>query len=617
MPRPRSNSLVSYAAPPDSLLAQVVDELACDDPLVVAREPLRVAEVFRVAHAGHQGWFNPRPLQLNDDAESRAAIASRIEQLDRWLAENRVIYGVNTGYGGTGIYNKGLSGEGLSRLQEVLINGLLASGQQDTLPAPFVRASMLLRVVSTFSGVSGLRWEVMQTLLALLDADAIPIVPLKGSLTASGDLVPLAYVAAALQDVEDARVEVSLRGKRMPARQALRELNIEPIRLGAKEGLALVNSTSAAAGAGCCVSVQALNAYFLTMVLTGLINCVVRGTLQSYHPFISEVKPHAGQVYASRLIFNLMHSVSDRLLPKHDLQGFAPSDDMRVWQLTYPFRCAAQHLAPEFDVILGAFHDLEIEINSVSDNPLLLVDQRRQFAVSGGNFLGSTVARDMDKLKVSLHSLARLVHAQFKYLVRGIDLIVAKTEQQTISERFLATHIIPLTAHPSDSMGFQGVEIYMDALLSEMNQKVGPHSTTYLAAEMENQAIVSMGLAAARGAGDIAADVNYCLAGHLMATCQAFDLTTLPPEVVSDYEARQENAVIDNPRAEELGYLKPVYDFVRRECRVPLLVASARPHDHLTTLVERIRNLDLIRTIYPGTIRAALDDGAFEEHSSR
>ena len=613
----RTNPILTYAQQPDRLLAQLIQELERDGPLVVARAPLSIAEVFRVAHTGHEGWFSPRSLRLNDDPQARAAVELRIERLAQWLDEGRVVYGVNTGYGGTGIYNKGLRGEALGRIQDILINGLLASGKQDLLPPAFVRAAMLLRVVSNFAGVSGLRIEVMEKLLALLDADAIPLVPLKGSLTASGDLVTLAYVAAAVQEQEDPHVEISWQGRRMPAREALRQLNIAPIRLAPKEGLALVNCTSVAAGAGCCVAVQALNAYFLTIVFTGLVNCVVRGTLQSYHPFISEVKPHAGQIYASRLIFNLLHSVSDRLLPKQDLRGFAPSDDMRVWQLTYPFRCAAQHLAPEFDVILGVFHDLDVEINAVSDNPLLLVDEQRQFAVSGGNFLGSTVARDMDKLKISLHSLARLVHAQFKYLVRGIDLIVANTEQQTISERVLAPHVIPLSAHPSDSMGLQGVEIYMDALLSEMNQKVGPHSTTYLAAEMENQAIVSMGLAAARGAHDLAADLHYCLAAHLLTICQAFDLITLPAEQVSRYEAQQENVVVENPRADELGLLKPVYDFVRHECRIPLMVTSTRPHAYLTVLIERIRNLDLLRTIYADTIQPALASGAFEAHSSQ
>lgn len=609
--------LVSYRAPPDGILAQLLSEIDTAQPFVVGRQPLSVAVVHRVAHSGTSGPFAPRPVELTDDPAAIEAIEHSIGRLHKWLEENHVVYGVNTGYGGTGVFNKHLDAEHIADLQEVLIDGLLAGAHQDCLPSAVVRASMLVRVVSNFAGVSGLRLEVMQRIVRLLNEDVVPVVPLKGSLSASGDLVPLAYMVAALLPQHDPLVEVVAKGRRMPARKALDELGMEPLRLAPKEALAMVNGTSVGAAAGCSVAVQSLNAYFLAIALTAFANVAVRGTLQSYHPFIAEVKPHAGQIYSSRLIFNLLHSVSDDLVPKDDLVGFAPSVEHRLWQLTYPFRCATQHLAPEYDTILGAFHDLEIEINSVSDNPLILADGRRDFVISGGNFLGSTIARDMDKLKVSLHSIARLVHAQFKYLVKGVERTMVQTEGETIRERFLATHIIPLSAHPSDNMGFQGVEIYMDALLSEMNQKVGPHSSTYLSAEKDNQAIVAMALAAARTAADISSDLNYCLAAHLLATCQAFDLTTLDADTVRSQEASRVNVVIDNPRAGELGLLKPLYDYVRRECQIPVLTTATRMHTFLAPLVERIANLDLLAHLNENAIVPALAASNYDEHSSK
>ncbi len=606
--------MVTYENSPETLLGQAIRAVTTSDPLVVGDRRLSVAEVFAVAHGGHDGSIPTRQVLLSNDEAVARRVNAGIEKLREWIAQNRVIYGVNTAYGGTGVFNRRLDEQGLHRLQAVLIDGLLAGAAQDMLPLPCVRAAMLVRAVSNLIGVSGLRLEVIQRLLTLLNEDAIPVVPAKGSLTASGDLVPLAYISAVLQGRDDANVEVVLRGERMRAAVALAQLGLPPLEFGPKEALALVNGTSVAAGSACAVAVQSLNAYFLSVLLTAMANCAVRGTLQSYHPFLAEVKPHAGQIYASRLIFNLLHSVSDALVPKHDITGFSPADEHRVWQLTYPFRCASQHLAPEYDVLLGTFHDLTIEINSASDNPLILSDGRREFAVSGGNFLGSTVARDMDKLKVSLHSLARLVHAQFKYLVKGVDTIVSKTEHQTVCERFIATHLIPLASHPTDNMGFQGVEIYMDALLSDMNQKVGPHSSTYLSAEKDNQAIVSMGLAAARTAADISADLNYCLAAHLLAVCQAFDMVTLEPGVVRQHEIQRTNAVVDNARSAELGYLKPLYDFVRRTCQVPTLFCSQPIHGYLSGLVERIASLELIAAIYEPTILRALADAAYDAH---
>lgn len=609
-------SLVQYDRPLEALLGELLRARADVSPLVVGAEPLTVAEVFRVAHAGSGGMFASRPVALTDDATVLERNRSAIARLRQWLNEKHVIYGVNTGYGGTGIFNRQLDDEGLAQLQSVLIDGLLCSGKQDELPSPWVRGTMLVRVVSNLAGVSGLRTEVMQAIVQLLNEDIVPVLPAKGSLTASGDLVPLAYLVAVLQQHEDPRVEVHCRGRRMPARAALEPLGIAPLRLEPKEALALVNGTSVAAAAGCDVSVQALNSYYLTVALTAFSTAVVRGTLQPYHPFVSEVKPHAGQVYASRMIFNLLHAVDDELLPKTDLVGFAPALEHRVWQLPYPFRCAAQHLAPDFDTLLRSWHDLSIEINSVSDNPLILDDSERGVALSAGNFLGSTVARDMDQMKLMLHSLARLVHSQLKYLVRGVEPILSRTEERTLQERFLATHLIPLSSHPADNMGFQGVEIYADALLSDMNQRVMPHSTTYLAAEKENQAVVSMALAAARTARDIAADVHYCLAAHLLACCQAFDLTTLPVNVVRRQEALRENATIENPRVAQLGYLRPLYDFVRQECGVPTFFGATRLHTHLQPLIQRIESLDLLAYLHERTIVPALTVAAYDDYGT-
>jgi len=614
LPHPQT---VEYCVALDALLGEVVETTTSTDPLLLGRRPLRVADVFRIAHNGNAGCVASAEVSIDEQSPPWRRAQDAVERLNEWLGEHRVIYGVNTGYGGTGVFNKSLDAAGLEQIQQVLINGLLASAKQDHLPREMVRGTMLVRLASNMAGVSGLRPDVMRRIVRLLNEDVIPVVPLKGSLTASGDLVPLAYLAAVLEPGEDELVEVFWRGERMPAAQALRELGLEPIRLAPKEALALVNGTSVAAAAGCLVAVRALNAYYLTNVLAAFAHTIVRGSLQCFHPFIAEVKPHAGQRYAARMIFNLLHGVSEELLPRNDLTDFAPAHEHRLWQLTYPFRCASQHIAPEYDVLLGTFHDLGIEINSASDNPLILNGRDHQLAVSGGNFLGATVGRDMDKMKVSLHSMARLVHAQFKYLVRGVDSIVARTETQSIQERLLATHLIPLSAHPSDSMGFQGVEIYMDALLSEMNVKVAPHSSTYLSAEKENQAIVAMGLAAARVADDICGDLNYCLAAHLLALCQAFDLTTLDTETIRKQESAGENVVPDNPHVEKLGALRGVYEFVRRHCGVPAMFTSTRLHTHLKPLVHSIETLELLRAIHQDTILYAIHDGAYDQYAGQ
>lgn len=601
---------MEYRTTPHALLERVIGDLAAREPLVLGDRPVRLGEIVQVA-------LNPgeRRIVLTDKPEVLAKVDRAVKRLRVWLEEERVVYGVNTGYGATGIYSRSLTADSLSRQQQTLINGLMVGGAQEALPEPVARGAMLLRVVSCVQGVSGLRVEVMKTLLKLLNEGVTPIVPLKGSLTASGDLVPLAYIAAAIVGVPDPYVQVSWKGQRRAAHEVLAELGIEPVKLEPKEGLALVNATSVAASNAAIASVTGLNAYLLEILTAALGVCVVGGSMAPFHPFVTEVKPHAGQDYANRLIFNLLSTVSDSLLPKRDLDGYTRADDAHLCQLTYPFRCIGQHLAPEFDAILGILNDLSIEINGVSDNPLICASNGHDFAISSGNFLGATIARDMDRLKISLHSIARLAHAQFKFLVRGVERQVGRDGNRAIVEPFIAVHLIPTCTHPAEDMGFQGVEVFMDALLSEMNAKVAPHSTVYLSAERENQAIVAMGLAAARAASDIGRDLAYCLAGQLMALCQVFDLTTLDPELIQKQQQKKENARVDNPRAAELGLLRPLYDFIRVDCGVPTFFTSTRMHTYLSPVIERIENFSAMRRLLEPCLLAAWSLPAYSDHA--
>jgi phenylalanine ammonia-lyase len=261
------------------------------------------------------------------------------------------------------------------------------AGTGKKLPLADVRAAMLLRVNSHIYGASGIRLEILKRIVTFLNAGVTPHVYEFGSIGASGDLVPLSYITGALVGL-DSRYTVDFDGETVDAPTALARLGLEPMELLPKEGLAMMNGTSVMTGiaANCIHNTKVL--LNLSMGVHALAIQGLYGANQSFHPFVHDHKPHFGQIWAAEQMLSLLEGselIRNELDGSHDYRGSQPIQDR------YSLRCLAQYLGPIVDGIEQISGQVEVEMNSVTDNPL--IDVENQASYHGGNFLDSILAQ--------------------------------------------------------------------------------------------------------------------------------------------------------------------------------------------------------------------------------
>ena len=443
--------------------------------------PLRIEDVVEIAR-GARATLSDDVLRRVD--ASRHVVVAAVEA-------GSVVYGVTTGFGG--LANVRLTPDHSTALQHGLLRShAVAVGNE--LSAEEVRAMLALRAHVLALGHSGVRRDVVLRFVEMLERDVLPVVPEQGSLGASGDLAPLAHLA--LPVIGEG--EVRLKGERLPAIEALRRCGLEPLVLEAKEGLALINGTQGMTAIGVLAAWRAGRLAKIADISTALTIEAILGTDRAFDPRVVGLRPHPGQLASAR---NLM-----RLLAGSDILSSHRKSD-HIVQDAYSIRCAPQVHGAFRDVVRHSVETLEIELASVSDNPVVLTETGE--ILSGGNFHGQPVALACDSLAAATVGLA------------------------SISERRLFRLLDPNTSNglPAFLVGEAGVnsgfmvcQYTAASLVSEMKSLAHPAAVDSITSSAGQEDHVSMGMIAARHARECLYDAEAAIAMEVLAAAQACDL---------------------------------------------------------------------------------------------
>jgi len=497
--------------------------------VILRGEGLTIPELVRVARQG-------APVTLDDDPARLRRIELSCEYINKALDRGESIYGVTTGFGG--MANIRISREEASDLQNNMVWGLRA-GAGRRLGNPHVRAAMALRANSHLKGVSGVRLEIIQRLATFLNAQVTPHVREFGSIGASGDLVPLGTITGALIGA-DRSFTVDFKGEDLDSIAALERLGLPRLTLGPKEGLAMLNGTSVMTGmAALCVH-DARLIIALALTIHALMIQALVGTNQSFHPFIHDLKAHPGQSWAASEMLKLL--AGSRMI-RDELDGRHGDRQDDLIQDRYSLRCLPQYLGPIVDGMAAIARQIELEMNSANDNPL--IDGERQVSYHGGNLLGQYVGVGMDHLRYYLGLLAKHLDVQ-------IALLVAPE-----FNRGLAPSLVGNRGR-AVNMGLKGVQLAGNSIMpliaffgNSLVDRFPPH------AEQFNQNVSSQGMESALLARQSINTFHQYMAIALIFAVQAVDLRS--HTIVGHYDAR----------ASLSPATRPLYEAVRRIVGVP------------------------------------------------
>ena len=372
------------------------------------------------------------------------------------------------------------------------------------MPVDWVKAAMLIRANTVARGHSAVSLPVIRAILKLLQANVTPVVPLRGTISASGDLMPLAYVVGALEGNPGINVYLGRapQHRAVTAQQALKMIGTEGVALRPKEGLGLVNGTASSAALASLVLYEAHQLCLVSQLVTAMAVEALLGSTESFHPFIAEVRPHEGQVEAATNILCLLRR--SRLARANAKPGQLTD----LVQDRYAIRTASQWIGPQLEDLLLADRQLRIELNSTSDNPL--IDTTAEMSYTGGNFQAVSITSAMEKTRLSLQMLGKL---QFAQCTEMIDPNLNNGLPTNLS-----------ADDPSLSFTMKGVDINMAAYMSELAYLANPISSHVQTAEMHNQAVNSLAFLSARFSMQAVEIVSMMAACSLYVACQALDL---------------------------------------------------------------------------------------------
>lgn len=430
-----------------------------------------------------------RGADVRLDPTSGAAIEQSAAAVERILAKGEPVYGINTGFGK--LASVRIEAADLETLQRNIVLSH-AAGVGSPSPIAVIRLMLALKLASLAQGASGVRPATTALLEAMLAKDLTPVVPAQGSVGASGDLAPLAHMAATMIGVG----EIFVAGVRRPAHEALAEAGLAPLVLGPKEGLALLNGTQFST-ANALAGLFEAERLFQTGLVTGALSTeAAKGSDTPFDHRIHALRRHDGQIQTAHALRSLMAGSA--------IRASHLKDDERV-QDPYCLRCQPQVMGAALDVLRQAAATLATEANGVSDNPLIFADTDE--ALSGGNFHAEPVAFAADMIALAICEIGSLAERRIAMLV----------------DPALSGLPAFLTPKPGLNSGFMIPQVTAAALVSENKQKAYPASVDSIPTSANQEDHVSMAAHGARRLLDMAENVVGVLGIELLAGAQGCD----------------------------------------------------------------------------------------------
>lgn len=503
--------------------------------IILDGESLTFEQVAAVAYGGPGDPI----VKLSDAAKANVdRCAAAVQTL---LDRGEIAYGITTGFGA--FKDKIIGRDEVEQLQRNVVVSH-AVGVGDPFDTPTVRAIMLIRANTLARGFSGIRAETLQLILECLNRGVRPVIPEKGSLGASGDLAPLAHFACVLIGEGEAEYQ----GETLPGRDALAKAGLSPVTLAAKEGLALTNGTTVMAAVGV---LQAIRAHKLAE-LADISGCLsleaLNGTVRAFDERLHALRPHPRQIECAANLRKIL-----------DGSQFVRDFDPTNVQDAYTLRCMPQVHGACRDAVLYAEWLLKLELNAVTDNPLIFVDGENIDVVSGGNFHGEPLALAFDYLAIALAELGNISERR----------IMRLTDESSNA------HALPafLTEHGGLNSGFMIVQYTAAALCTENKILAHPASVDTIPSSANTEDHVSMGATAALKLRQVAENLENILALELFCAAQAIDL--------------RKRRIGDR----RLGNgTQAIYEAIRRE--VPFIESDQYMKPHIDAVVDLVQRSD-------------------------
>ncbi|WP_088332645.1 aromatic amino acid ammonia-lyase [Lacimicrobium sp. SS2-24] len=455
---------------------------------------LSIEDIVRLAEPHQQA-------ELSSDNGFHRRIDSAVAFLDQLLKEDGVIYGVTTGYGDS--VTVGVPEELVYELP-LHLTRFHGCGLGEHFDHKQGRAILAARLASLTQGYSGVSWELLNLLTAMLNHNIVPLIPQEGSVGASGDLTPLSYVAGALVGERD----VLFNGKQCRSDEAFKACGLTPIKLRPKEGLAVMNGTAVMTAIACLAYDRAAYAARLSTRITALSSLALKGNSHHFDDILFSVKPHPGQQQIAAWIRN-------------DLNHHAHPRNSHRLQDRYSIRCAPHVIGVLQDSLPWLRQMIENELNSANDNPI--IDGEGEHVLHGGHFYGGHIAMAMDSLKPAVANLADLADRQLASLVdsRYNNGLPANLSASDEPRRFI-------------NHGFKAVQIGASAYTAEALKHTMPASVFSRSTECHNQDKVSMGTIAARDSLRVLQLTEQVLASTLLAAIQGLRIRMVSGELDHD-----------------------------------------------------------------------------------
>lgn len=488
--------------------------------------------------------FNDKKIELDKTAVKKVENSFHFLQQ---FSSNKLIYGINTGFGPMAQYK--VSQENLLQLQYNLIRSH-SSGAGNLMSPLSVKAVMIARLNSLMQAFSGVHTDVVELIQDLINKDVSPCIFEHGGVGASGDLVQLAHLALVLIG----EGEVIYDGQVQPTEDVFKKLKIKPLSIHIREGLAILNGTSAMTGIGLLNIIQAQKLLEWSVMLSAMINEVVEAFDDHYSYELNIVKHHKGQNKVAAMLRDILgdskmiRNRSEHLYNPDKLNQEVFEDKVQEY---YSLRCVTQVLGPIYDTICSAENVVVNELNSVNDNPIIDVANKNIF--HGGNFHGDYVSLEMDKLKIAVTKLSMLSERQLNYLLN-----------EKLNKKFPPFVNLGVLGF---NFGMQGMQFTATSTVAENQTLSFPMYVHSIPNNNDNQDIVSMGCNAAIMTKKVIDNSFEVLAIQMMTVLQAIDyigcVPRLSTQTLKVYKTIREifpKFVGDQPKYKDLNRIKTYFE---------------------------------------------------------